>query len=217
MDTFSYLLGKKSSGGGGGSERDWSQLGYSSEPPIINEDFEYSKWYYDEWTGTGNFQSDAWLVYAPLVDTSNITNFNNFFGGCRALMYVPKLNTSKGTSFKNMFTGCLCLATAPKLDTSRATDISYMFANCSNLTFLPVYNWSSVEESGKLYNIFQNSSTLNDESLDNVLKSCITAVNYSGAKTLSDLGIRKSYYPQSKIESLPSYQAFLDAGWTTGY
>lgn len=203
--------------GGGSDTRDWTLVGYESEPETIGYDYEYSQWCYENWGDEYQaFNNDTYLVYAPFVDTSSVTNFREYFGGCKALMYVPNLNTSNGTNFNQMFNQCTCLSTAPELDTFKGTDISLMFSNCTNLEHIPVYNWSASTGAGKLYNIFQNVRNLTDESLNNILKSCITC-DYAGDKTLTELGINKNWYPASRIEALSDYQNFINAGWTTGY
>ena len=43
---------------------------------------------------------------------------------------------------------------------------------------------------------------------------CIGA-NITG--TLSDLGFTNVYMRRTRVQGLPSYQDFLDAGWTLGY
>lgn len=215
MDIFSYLLGKKSSGGGGGgSELDWTEIGYTSDPGLTQNDFNYSKSKYQDWTPGKKFLEDQNLVYVPLIDTSNLTSLSSFFQDCRLLRYVPKLNTSNCTNFSQMFYYCTSLKTAPSIDTSKGTNFSSMFMGCSYLENVPVYNFSL---GTSFYSMFNNVNALTDQSLDNILKSCITAVNYTGTKKLTQLGLSKVLYPQEKIESLPSYQAFLNAGWTTGY
>jgi hypothetical protein len=46
---------------------------------------------------------------------------------------------------------------------------------------------------------------------------CINATSYTGTKTFSKFGFNSGYYAASKIQSLPSYQDFITAGWTIGY
>ena len=53
--------------------------------------------------------------------------------------------------------------------------------------------------------------------LNNILLSCISATSYTETKTLTQLGIYSYRYPASRIQALPNYQDFLNAGWTTGY
>ena len=57
--------------------------------------------------------------------------------------------------------------------------------------------------------------SLTNESLDNILQFCITSKIENG--TLQYLGFDSNVYPINRIEALPHYQDFLDAGWTIGY
>ena len=65
--------------------------------------------------------------------------------------------------------------------------------------------------------MFYSCPKLTDKSIDNILKMCINAISYSGVKTLQILGFSSNDYPASRIQELPSYQDFIDAGWTIGY
>ena len=103
---------------------------------------------------------------------------------------IPLLDTSGVTAMNSMFNGCSNLTEIPLLDTSSATNINSMFNGCSNLS---------------------------ENSLNNILQMCINAVSYTGVntKTLNYIGLSKEQ--ATKCTTLSNYQAFLDAGWTTGY
>ena len=76
----------------------------------------------------------------------------------------------------------------PLLNAASATNMDYMFVGCEKLT---------------------------DTSLDNILQMCISATNYTGTKTLAQLSINDAtVYPASRIQALPHYQDFINAGWT---
>lgn len=135
----------------------------------------------------GMFGYCSKMTTAPLFDTSNVTNFNQMFQVCYELTSIPQYNTSKGTNLSRMFYSCRKLETVPILDFSSATDLSSMFSDCFKLS---------------------------NESVNNIMASCISATNYAGTKTLKQLSV-----PQAKRQiasGLSNYQAFLDAGWTTG-
>ena len=87
-----------------------------------------------------------------------------------------------------MFDGCTSLKEVPQFDTSNVTDMTSMFHSCNKLT---------------------------DTSIDNILQFCITSKIENG--TLQYLGFNSKVYPINRIEALPHYQDFLDAGWTIGY
>ena len=102
-----------------------------------------------------------------------------------------------------------------KIDISNMQDIGALFSGCKNLVNLPILNTSKAPN---MYGMFQNCTSLSNQSLNNILIMCINATSYTGTKTLKQLGISSSkYYPVSRIEALPSYQDFIDAGWTIGY
>ena len=195
MDMISYLLGKKSSGSSG---LDWQAIGYDSTPHSIINGYNYAKEIYDNWvpqTDLNNkFKYDKNLVIMPLVDTANTTTIYQMFSSCYGLIEVPKLDVSKCNSLYQMFYRCYALKSVPIFDTSNITAInglSEMFTDCPGLS---------------------------NESLDNILQMCINATSLTGVtKTLSMVGIQRSYYPASRIQALPHYQDFLDAGWTIGY
>lgn len=195
---------------------DWTALGYSGQPQIIEDDYSYSKNIYDNWNPSttsmvAKFQNDKNLVYMPLVDTSNVTNMASAFNGCAKLRYLPELNTSNVTVMGSCFVSTL-LETFPLLDTSNVTSMAYMFMACSALKTVPLLNTSNVTSFSSM---FSNCIALTDTSLDNILKMCINATSYTGTKKLTELGITNtSIYTDSRIQALPHYQDFINAGWT---
>ena len=148
----------------------------------------------------------------PLLDTSSVTNMSYMFY-YSGISTIPLLDTSSVTNMSYMFHNS-GISTIPLLNTSKVTNMSYMFADVSSLTTIPLLDTSSVTN---MSSMFSNVGSLTDESLDNILQMCINATSYKGKKTLYQLGLRRTYYPASKIQALPHYQDFLDAGWTIGY
>ena len=63
--------------------------------------------------------------------------------------------------------------------------------------------------------MFKNCTSLSDGSLNNILTICTNATSYPSTKTLKYIGLSEEQ--ATKCQSLSNYQAFLDAGWTTGY
>lgn len=195
MDITSYLLGKKSSSGGGGG-LDWSAIGYSDTPQSIKDGYNYAKQIYDNWdssktTMNSEYSSNKTIVIMPLVDTKNVTNMVYTFNKCYGLLECPMLDTQNVTTMKSMFGDCYSLRKIPQFNTSKITTMQNMFTDCYSLT---------------------------DESLNNILKMCINInSNYSRTKSLTELGFNILNYSASRIQALPSYQDFIDAGWTIGY
>lgn len=203
------------SGGG----LDWSAIGYSGEPESIIDDYNYSKSIYDNWDATQTslqykFTSDYSLVYMPLVDTSNVTIFYGTFSYCKNLVTMPLVDTSSATSMNGLFQNCERLASIPLFNTSNVTDMQNMFRYCYEMVDIPKLNTSKVTF---FNNMVTSCTKLSDQSLDNILQMCIGATVYTGIKTLVRLGFQSASYPASRIQALPHYQDFIDAGWTIGY
>lgn len=151
------------------------------------------------------------LMSIPSLNTSNVTNMGATFRDCSSLVTIPLLDTSKVTSFASMFSSCVNLVSIPLLNTSRATTMVYMFWNCQNLISIPLLNTSAVTNMQKMFN---GCSLLSNETLNNILAMCANSVVTSN-KTLKYIGLTSA---QATIcQSLSNYQAFINAGWTTGY
>ena len=148
------------------------------------------------------------------IDFSGITNMFQLFSGLSNLKTVPTIDTTGVSNMPNMFQGCSSLKTIPLLNTSSVDNMSSMFAYCYSLEDIPIFDTSNVTN---FYNMFNSCGKLTDTSLNNILEMCINATSYTGTKTLARLGLTSNNYPISKIESLPSYQDFINAGWTIGY
>lgn len=219
MDVLSYLLGKESSGGGG---LDWSAIGYSEEPQSIEDDYNYAKDIYDNWDNTETnlqekFQSDTKLRIMPLVDTSKAQSTYKMFRLCSSLANVPLLDLSNVQDGGSMFQNCSSLVSVPLFDTSKFPSFNAVFSGCASLKDVPLFNTSSVRGSSAFQNTFTGCPNLTDASLDNILQMCINATLYSSTKTFARLGFTSAEYPTSRIQALPHYQDFIDAGWTIGY
>ena len=201
----------------GGSSHAWSAIGYNGEPKSFQEMFDYSKKIYDNWNNTiinltSKFSRDKNLIWFPLVDTSNVTNMSSMFYYCTSLKEVPQLNTSNVKFMSSMFYSCTSLKEIPQFDTSNVTNMSHMFDGCTSLKEVPQFDTSNVTD---MTSMFHSCNKLTDTSIDNILQFCITSKIENG--TLQYLGFNSKVYPINRIEALPHYQDFLDAGWTIGY
>ena len=230
---------------GGGGDIDWSAIGYESTPQSIIDDYDYSIEIKNNWVNESTlyqrFLNDTKLVYMPLVDTSNaqyttqmfnncvnlttipllntsnVTAATQMFSGCARLTTIPLLDLSNCTNTQNMFSGCTDLTTIPLLNTSNVTTMRNMFASCSNLKDVPLLNASKVVGMNSFSGTFTGCPKLTDTSLDNILQMCIGATSYTSTKTLVRLGLTSTDYPTNRIQALPHYQDFINAGWTIGY
>lgn len=160
------------------------------------------------------FYGNTEMIEAPFFDTSNVTSMNTMFYGCTNLTKVPKYNTSKVTSMGQMFMGCSNLVDFPEFDTTNITGMPNICMYCSKLENFPVLNVPKVTS---LLNILSGCDSLTDESLNNILQMCIGAVKITNSnyKRLRSLGLSEEQTERCK--TLSNYQAFLDAGWITGY
>lgn len=130
----------------------------------------------------------GYIADLPMIDMSNVISMKYF------------ASNSETTSI-------------PQYDTSNVANMYYAFQNCSNLLNVPLLDTNRVTN---LRNTFFNSPNLTDQSLDNILQMCINSL-VSSNKTLARLGFTSTDYPASRIQALPHYQDFIDAGWTIGY
>lgn len=176
-----------------------------------------------------------------LIDFSGKDNLDMYFSERTLLKCVPKLNipdtvTSMRSMFSNtynleyiaditlpsnmtnlhsflwMANGNEKLKTAPKINTENVTDFWGMYSWCKALVNVPVYNLASATD---LSSMFSGCENLSDDSLNNIMSSLISAVAYTGTKTLKLLGITAEQ--ATRCQALSNYQAFTEAGWTTGY
>ena len=202
MEILSYLMGKNASGGGGGGDLDWNAIGYSSTPQTITNTDE----------NIYNVAKDIYDNWVPAEDLSDKYNGN------RQIIVMPLVDTSITTNMRAMFVYCYSITEVPQLDTKNVTNMRNMFDSDSNLTYVPVFDLSSITNVYYLNAMFAGCKNLTDSSLDNILQMCINAPStISGTKQLNYLGFSSTNYPASRIQALPHYQDFLDAGWTIGY
>lgn len=143
--------------------------------------------------------------------TSTVTNLNGMYSGCSNLTsaIVSGTNvTPNGTA--NMFRGCSKLASA-SITGIAPKEVQFMFLSDNLLEDINVIDTSRVTNFQEMFNY---CTSLTDTSLDNILQMCINATSYTGTKTLYQVGIRDTtVYPDSRIQNLPHYQDFIDAGW----
>jgi surface protein len=181
------------------------------------------------------FQSCAKLKSIPLFDTSKVTSFYGTFSSCASLETFPALNTSSATNFDDMFSHCESLKSVPLLDTSNATILAGMFRGCKSLTSIPAFSTSKAKswmgfcngctslvdvpvlsmvsaDISSLQYLFQGCPNLSDQSLENIMQSCISAGNLTYSKDASFIGLTAEQ--GERLKTLPSYSAWIAKGWT---
>ena len=245
-DTLSTLAHKVSTitaGGSGGNGFDFTQIGYSDElnselNSDINSDIAYSKSLLDAWNPSNTsanllYSGDKKLVYAPNIDTRNVTIMQRMFEGCTRLKTVPLYNTSKVTDMyfmfaycsnlksvpsfdtskvtimEAMFQGCSLLKTVPSFDTSNVNNFQYMFTNCNSLTTIEGISFKSYSKS-KMNNQYIFGSGRNSSIRKAVFKDIgyqSTAVQFN-TEYITNWGVNSDEIPdarQSLIDSLITY------------
>lgn len=196
---------------------DWSEIGYEDTPEDIMEVFSYAKEIQKNWDSSitsmaNKYNSDYNLKYFPLVDTSNVTNMYRAFFSSN-LSYLPLIDISKVSSISGAFQYCENLISVPLLNFNNIYGATQLFSSCTNLVNVPLFNFSKVTDIDRT---FENCPKLSEKSLNNILEMCINSnVTNNSYKKLSRVGLSSA---QATIcQTLSNYQAFLDAGWTTGY
>lgn len=154
----------------------------------------------------------SFLSSTPLFDTSNVTDMEAMFMWCDGLLTVSSFDTSSVTNMSSTFEDCQAITSVPLFDTSNVTDMSRMFYECYEITAIPEFDMSSVTLMG---NMFYECSSLTRDSLQNILKSLITATSYSGTKTLKYIGLDAT---QTAIcAGIPEWSTLTSMGWSDGW
>ena len=155
------------------------------------------------------FQSCENLETVPVLDTSKVTSLYQAFDGCKSLKSVPMLNTSANKSMYGVCRGCSSITSMPQWDTSKVNSWFLAFDGCTNLVDFPVLSMASA---GEMQNAFRGCPNLSDQSLENIMKSCITKGKLPYAKTASYLGL--SAEQGERLKTLPSYSSWAALGWS---
>lgn len=156
------------------------------------------------------------FTFLENMNLNSLTSFANFFNNCTRITSSPNLSHANYiTSTQGMFNGCANLKTVNSINTSRVTAMESMFSFCSSLEDVPILNTSLCSGAYSLSSMFQGCTALTNESLNNILAMCISATSYTGTKTLATLGLTSTQ--ATTCQSLSNWNAFVNAGWSTGY
>ena len=212
-------LRQEKGGAGSGYPPDWSGIGFTDTPKGILNEFDMAKTIQENWDSTitsmnNKYLSDVKLQLFPLVDTSNVTTMQSAFQASN-LSSIALIDTSKVTNMSSTFRACKLFADLPQLNTSKVETFQYCFAQCESLIDVPVLDTSSVTGFG-FQSVFGSCPNLSNDSLNNIMQMCINTKNvYGNYKKLSEVGLTSD---QATIcQGLSNYQAFTEAGWSTGY
>ena len=111
------------------------------------------------------------------IDTSECTDMNSMFNGCRSLttLDVSNFNTSQVTNMDSLFNHCNKLASldVSKFDTSKVTNMGGMFSYCESLTSLDLSNFNTSQVTN-MSNMFSGCESLTSLDLSNFNTSQVT-------------------------------------------
>lgn len=122
-------------------------------------------------------------------------------------------DVSAVTNIKSLFSSLFGLKKAPAMNTSHIENAQNLFSTCESLVTVPYYDFSSLTGNNN-YNMFNYCPMLSNDSLNNILASCITMTGVNN-KTLKYMGISSTQ--ATTCQSLSNWSDFVAAGWTTGY
>lgn len=146
----------------------------------------------------------------------SISRMSRCFSGWSVLTTIIGLNTSNVKDFQYAFFACSSLTTLPNIDTNKGEDFTACFLNCTNLANLPVLSFANLKQISKATSMFTGCANLSNESLNNILASCLTIYPYvSGTKSLKGLGLSQTQ--TETCQTLSNWSAVSSAGWITGY
>ena len=146
-----------------------------------------------------------------------LTKMNSMFYQFPKLTSITNISSENVSEFRRCFGFCESLESVPEIDLTNARELDGMFYGCSNLKYVPIFNCPNVISSSKIDSMFSLCSSLTNESLNNIMQTCInlTHLGSTQTKTLNKIGLSQN---QATIcETLSNWDAFIAAGWTSGY
>lgn len=164
-------------------------------------------------TELGTASDYSWLAN---VDTSNLTTLRRAFFNNKKVTIIGELNSSNVIDMLQVCYDCIALVSFPLIDTSNVTNMTDGWNGCSQLSTFPILDTSSLNY---MRSAFSGCSNLSNDSLNNILAMCANAVNYDpnndGIKNLKDIGLSRTQ--ATTCQTLSNWDAFVAAGWSSGY
>ena len=151
----------------------------------------------------------------PKINVDSAINIGGLCNKCTNLINASTINAPNVTTANAIFNQCSSMITAPEIILPKATITRHILSHCTSLVNVPVYDFPLATN---LDNMFYNDTALSDESLNNIMQTCInlTAFTAIGKNlTLKYIGLTEEQ--ANKCKTLSNYSAFTAAGWTTGY
>lgn len=145
-------------------------------------------------------------------DTTGVTSASSMFENCALLRYTKRYYLASCTNLSKMYKNS-GLMSVPSFNTSGCENFSEMFSGCSSLQdCTKLYNISS---GTNVTNMFYGCTSLSNDSLNKIMELLPTMTNYSGTKTLAEVGLSSTQ--ATTCQSLSNYSSFISSGWTTGF
>lgn len=168
-----------------------------------------------------NCQNIETIVFAPNIDTSNVTDMSHMFRKCTSLtsLDVSNLDTSNVTNMTYMFAGEMNKNSIASLDlsgwdVSKVRDMSCMFYYCNDLIDLNLSGWDTSSVTNMRY-MFEHLSyitsldlshfnTSNVTDMTNMFGNCyrITSINVGSFDTSKVKGMGGMFYGCNALTSL---------------
>lgn len=204
-DGFSTVYVKTNVGEGGSSYKDFSVIGYDDETSImlnneIDDDIAYSKSLYDAWNPENTsaerlYQNNTKLVYAPAINTSNVTSAESMCEGCVVLEQIPYYDLSNCTDITNMFRNCKVLKTIDlsRWNTSNISKMGGLFEYCYELTAIKGIGDIDISRNSVFSSLFNGCSKLTELDLSQWVLTktqCLFSYLFAACNGLVSLNIQ---------------------------
>lgn len=139
-----------------------------------------------------------------------LPNGIRFTGNATDYSWLADVDTSNLINMTSMFS-YLDITSIPLFNTSNATSMESTFSSCDQLVTIPIFDTSKVTN---MNGIVSNCINLSSVSLENILAMCINSAITSN-KTLKSIGLTSTQ--ATTCQTLSNWDAFVAAGWTSGY
>lgn len=142
---------------------DWSTIGYSSQPEFITSGYNYAVQMINNWDvsttdATQKYFRDNKVIFAPNLNTSNVTNMKQMFNNCNSMLYAILTNINNVTNLNGTFYNCSSLISI-KLGNATISDMSSCLGNTMKLKSADL-SGIKITSSASLDYLFNKSNTL---------------------------------------------------------
>ena len=158
------------------------------------------------------FKDFTKLVNVNYFNTSGCLDFSSMFENCVELRYTKRYYVGSATNLSKMYKNS-GLVKCPSFNTTNCQNYSEMFSGCHNLTDVTLLY--TMTNGTNVTNMFYDCPLLTSDSLNTILGLLAGMSNYTGTKTLAEIGLSQTQ--ATTCTTLSNYVSLLSNGWTTGY